>query len=219
MVLILFSLMVVWTGCHQNKKTPLITDAAHQTPLQRLLDGNDRFSHLHPIHPDEDLQHLQDAAREQHPFAVVVCCSDSRISPELIFDQGVGDLFVIRTAGNIIGGLEMGSIEYAVEHLGTKLIVIMGHENCGAVKAFIEEGEAPGHIKDIVDSLKQEAEIRAIPVTDRNRLADCINANVLHGIRQLHTQSTIIKENLNKELRIAGANYDLDDFKVAIIKQ
>jgi len=116
--------------------------------------------------------------------------------------------------------VEIGSIEYAVEHLGVKLIVVMGHENCGAVKAFIEGGEAPSHIKDIIDSLKKEAEIKAIPITDSNRLDDCVKANVLHGIKQLQTQSTIIQDKLGKgELQIVGARYDLDDFKITIIKQ
>lgn len=219
-VVISFSLLVVWMGCHQNPSKKVLTNAPTETTLQRLLKGNERFSFLKPIHPDEDMKRLQDAAKEQHPFAVVVCCSDSRVSPELVFDQGVGDLFVIRTAGNIIGGVEIGSIEYAVEHLGVKLIVVMGHENCGAVKAFIEGGEAPSHIKDIIDSLKQEAEIKAIPITDSNRLDDCVKANVLHGIKQLQTQSTIIQEKIeNKELQVVGARYDLDDLKVTIIKQ
>ena len=218
--LIFLAVQLVWMGCREIERTPKTNGAALQTPFEKLFEGNNRFSHLHPIHPDEDLQHLRDAAKEQHPFAVVVCCSDSRVSPELIFDQGVGDIFVIRTAGNIIGGVEIGSVEYAVEHLGVKLIVIMGHENCGAVKAFAESGEAPGHIKDIVDSLKQEAEIKAISINDINRLDNCVKANVLHVINQLQTQSTIINKKLEKkELQILGARYDLDDLKVTIVKQ
>lgn len=206
-----------WMGCHTKK--PLTTEAAYSASLQILIEGNNRFSHQQPVHPDEDLTRKIEVSKEQHPFAVIVCCSDSRVPPELIFDQGVGDLFVIRTAGNIIGGVEMGSIEYAVEHLGVKLVVIMGHENCGAVKAFIEGGEAHGHIKDIINSIKQEAEIKEIPVTDVNRLDNCVRANVLHGIKQLQTQSEIINEKLKSgELQIVGARYDLDDFKVAIIK-
>jgi len=208
-----------WVGCYQ-KKTAATAFTASEAPLQRLLNGNERFAHFHPIHPDEDLQHLQDAAKGQHPFSVMVTCSDSRISPELIFDQGIGDLFVIRTAGNIMSGVEIGSVEYAVEHLGVKLIVIMGHKNCGAVKAFIEGGILPGHIKDIIDSLTLEAEIIALPINDINRLDDCIKANVLHGIRQLETQSTIIKEKIEKkELQIIGATYNLNDLKVTIIKE
>lgn len=213
-------LIVVWVGCGQHERTSGPADSVLRTPLEKLLEGNNHFAHLKPVHPDEDLRHLQDAAKEQHPFAVIVCCSDSRVSPELIFDQGIGDLFVIRTAGNIIGGIEIGSIEYAVEHLKVKLVVIMGHENCGAIKAFVEGNEAPGHIKDIVDSIKKEPEIEAIPMGDNNRLDDCVTANILHGVKQLQVQSAIIQDKLQRrELEILGARYDLDDFKVEFLNQ
>jgi len=216
----LVMVLIVWMGCRQQQRTPGPAGMALQTSFEKLINGNNRFSHLRPVHPDEDLQHLRDAAKGQHPFAVVVCCADSRVSPELIFDQGMGDLFVIRTAGHILGGLEIGSIEYAVEHLGVKLIVVMGHEDCGAVKAFIEKSETPGHIKDIVDSLKQEMEIMAIPATAINRLDDCVKANVAHGIKQLKTQSAVILEQLEKgELQVVGVRYDLDDFKISILDQ
>jgi carbonic anhydrase len=212
--------LFVFASCKQHHSDIKLPTTADTNFLQKLIDGNNRFASLKSVHPDADLQHMNDAAKAQHPFAVVVCCSDSRLSPELIFDQGIGDLFVIRTAGNIISNIEMGSIEYAVEHLEAKLIVVMGHENCGAVKAFVEGGEAPGHIKDIVDSLKEEAEIKNVPIADVNRLDDCVRANVMHGVQQLQTQSLIIKEKLEKQaLQIVGARYDLHDFKVAIIKQ
>lgn len=184
-------------------------------PLTRLLQGNERFSQLRSRHPDEDLEHRLKEAEQQHPFAVVVTCSDSRLSPELIFDQGIGDLFVIRTAGNIISGVEMGSIEYAVEHLGVQLVVVMGHENCGAVKAYVEGGDAPGHIRDIVDSLRQEAEVKAIPMSDAHRLEHTIDANIRHGLRQLHEQSPLLQERIqNGKLTVAGLRYNLHNFKV-----
>lgn len=215
-----FVLIVLFLGAvyfiAPAKKSALI----YNSPLQRLLAGNDRFSDLQPIHPDEDVQRLREAAVAQHPFAVVVCCSDSRVSPELIFDEGIGNLFVIRTAGNIIGGLEIGSIEYAVEHLNVKLIVVMGHEKCGAIKAFIEGGEISGHIKDIVDSIKEEIEIKAISLNGANRMNDCIKANVQHGINQLMVQSRIIREKVkNKQVDIVGLRYDLDDLSVKILNQ
>lgn len=204
--------------CCKNKHVR--AEAGLQTSLQKLTEGNNRFSHQQPVHPDEDINRMISISKEQHPFAAIVCCSDSRVPPELLFDQGFGDLFVIRTAGNIIGGVEIGSIEYAVEHLGVKLVVVMGHENCGAVKAFIAGGEAPGHIKDIIDSLKNEQEIRNIPVTDINRLDDCVIANVWHGVKELKTESAIIREKTEKkEMQIIAARYDLDDFKVTLLKQ
>lgn len=159
-------------------------------------------------------------SKAQHPFAVVISCSDSRVSPELIFDQGLGDLFVIRTAGNLIGGLELGSVEYAVEHLGVDLIIVLGHQQCGAVKAFVEGGEAHGHIKDIIDSLKKETEISNVPPGDKNRLDDCIRANILHGIHQLKEQSAIIKERLDsKQLQIKACYYDLEKGIVSIVNE
>ncbi len=212
--------LFVFSSCRQNQKTDLPKPETNHTPLEKLVAGNARFSHLKPEHPDEDEPRLKEASKEQKPFAVIVCCSDSRVSPELVFDQGVGDLFVIRTAGNMIGDLETGSIEYAVEHLGVKLVVVMGHENCGAVKAFIEGGEAPGHIKAIIDSLTKEAEIKAIPVTAVNRLDDCVKANVRHGLKQLQTQSAIIREKMEKgELQLVGARYDLHDYTVTFNKE
>jgi len=213
-------LLFVFSSCHREKKNDLSKSETNHTPLEKLVAGNARFSHLKPEHPDEDEPRLIEASKEQKPFAVIVSCSDSRVSPELVFDQGVGDLFVIRTAGNMIGDLELGSIEYAVEHLGVKLVVVMGHENCGAVKAFIEGGEAPGHIKAIIDSLTKEAEIKAIPVTDVNRLDDCVKANVQHGIKQLKTQSGIIREKMEKgELQLVSARYDLHDYTVTFNKE
>ncbi len=193
-------------------------ESVEKDPLQVLMEGNKRFAEMKPVHPDEDIYRLRSVTKEQHPFAVIVSCSDSRVSPELIFDQGIGDLFTIRTAGNIIGNVGLGSIEYAVEHLQVKLIIVLGHERCGAVDAFVQGGKTPGHIRDIIDSLKQEMEIKAIPYTDPERLDDCVRANVEHGIRQLTTQSAIIREKIHeKELRIVGGRYDLDNLKVELI--
>lgn len=126
-----FLLLLFASGCTQISNINLIAASKEENPYVRLLNGNERFSHLKSTHPHEDLRRLKELSEEQHPFALVVCCSDSRVSPKLIFDQGMGDLFVIRTAGNIIGSLEMGSIEYAVEHLSVKLVLLMGHEKCG----------------------------------------------------------------------------------------
>jgi carbonic anhydrase len=189
-----------------------------EDPLERLMEGNQRFYNFHPVHPDEDIRRLRKAPEGQHPFAVVICCSDSRLSPELIFDQGMGDLFVIRTAGNIIGGVELGSVEYAVEHLGAKLVVVMGHESCGAVKALVEGGEVHGHIQDIIDSLKQEAEIRELVSREGYQLEHCIRANVMHGVRQLNSQSVVVQEKVAQgQLKIIGARFDLNSLKVETI--
>lgn len=187
-------------------------------PLDRLMQGNERFASFHPVHPDEDIKRLKQSYEGQHPIAVVISCSDSRLSPELLFDQGVGNLFVIRTAGNIIGGVELGSVEYAVEHLGVKLVMVMGHESCGAVKALVEGGEAPGHIRDIVDSLKRETEIRDLEAHEGYQLDHCILANIKHGVNQLRIQSPLVREKEDKGLlKVVGARFDLHTLKVELL--
>lgn len=174
------------------------------------MEGNHRFSNGQPQHPDEGWQRRNEISGEQHPFAVVISCSDSRVPPELIFDQGLGDLFVIRTAGNLIGGLELGSVEYAVEHLQVKLVIVLGHEECGAVKAFVSGAHVDGHIRDIVDSIRNEEEIKAIPGNDANRLGHCIAANIRHTAQQLKNQSALVAAKVQSgELEIKSACYDL----------
>jgi len=204
----------LFPGCAQRNKSATVP----QAPLARLKDGNAHFATFNPAHPDEDSAWLRTMAKGQAPFAVVVSCSDSRVSPELVFDQGMGDLFVIRTAGNIISEVELGSIEYAVEHLGTKLIVVMGHENCGAIQAYAS-GETPtGHLRAIVDSLKNEQEIQSLSGGDNKTIDVLVRANILHGIHQLTSQSEIIREKVHQnELQIVGARYDLDNYKVEFI--
>lgn len=189
-----------------------------EDPLQRMMEGNQRFYNFHPVHPDEDISRLRNAQEGQHPIAVVICCSDSRLSPELIFDQGMGDLFVIRTAGNIIGGVELGSVEYAVEHLDVNLVMVMGHESCGAVKVLVEGGEVYGHIQDIIDSLKHEAEIRELVAHEGYQLDHCIRANIVHGVKQLTDQSELVREKVEiGQLKLVGTRFDLNSLKVEMI--
>ncbi|MEI6949268.1 carbonic anhydrase [Paraflavisolibacter sp. H34] len=214
--------LISW-ACLRDKATrealPPTAEVTQQTALEKLMAGNDRFTRMQVIHPDESLPRLKAVAQEQHPFAVVVCCSDSRVPPELVFDQGLGNLFVVRTAGNIIGGVETGSIEYAVEHLGARLVVVMGHENCGAVKAFVAGGTAPGHIRDIVDSLKKEQEIRQVGIRDEHRLESCVQANIVHGVHTLLAQSDIIREKVEQGgLQLVPARYDLDNGQVTLLQ-
>ncbi|WP_298737636.1 carbonic anhydrase [uncultured Chitinophaga sp.] len=158
-IVIIFTLLISFS-CHQ----PAAPDhrISSSNVLALLQEGNKRF-HSHQMqHPHTNKQWMSTVSREQHPEAIIVCCSDSRVCPELVFDQGLGDLFVIRSAGNIISPVELGSIEYGVEHLGVHLIIIMGHERCGAIEAFAN-GELPhGYIKTLIDTLKNESEIKQI---------------------------------------------------------
>jgi carbonic anhydrase len=189
-------------------------------PLARLLEGNRRFTVGHPIRPDQTLGRLRQLRKGQHPFAVVVSCSDSRVPPEIIFDQGLGDIFSVRTAGNVIGDYELGSIEYAVEHLGCRLIVVLGHEQCGAVSAFLqhESSSTPGHIQGILQYLASEPEERSLPDQLKHNLDAAIRANILHGVHVLGSSEPILHPLVEKkELTIVGALYRIDSGKVVVL--
>lgn len=181
-----------------------------------MIDGNKRYVRDMSTHKRQNSHRRMEVKGSQHPFAVVVTCSDSRVPPEIIFDQGIGDLFVIRLAGNIVDDAALGSIEYAVEHLGVKYVMVLGHENCGAVKATVDGGEAPGHIGCIVNAIK--------PAIDsvRGKTADLpevgMRANVTMAVQKLKESEPILKHLVEKgELMIVGARYDLDDGRVDII--
>jgi carbonic anhydrase len=192
------------------------------TPLNRLKEGNKRFMSGKPVHPDETLDRIRELNKGQHPFAIVVSCSDSRVPPELIFDQGLGSIFSVRTAGNVIGDYELGSIEYAVEHLECKLIVVLGHEDCGAIKAFVEtDGHYPhlDHIKDIVDYINNEAEEQALVTTHTVTLSKAIEANIEHGATLLKESEPMLKHLADKkEIEIVQALYHMESGEVTFKK-
>lgn len=191
---------------------------ANLSPLQKLEEGNKRFVSGKPMHPDETLERLRELKKGQHPFAIVVSCSDSRVPAELVFDQGFGDIFSIRTAGNIMGDYELGSIEYAVEHLDCKLIVVMGHKSCGAVKAFIDSKghyEHEDHIKKIVEYIQNEQEEKNLANEDKLSIDNAVNANIQHGVAFLKMAEPILKEfHDQKKVIIIGAVYDIETGKV-----
>src|SRR5205085_8999251 len=116
--------------------------------------GNERFSAAEISAGKAVAARRAETAKEQHPFAIVIACADSRTAPEIIFDENIGDLFVIRSAGNLVDDYALGSIEYAVDHFGTRLIVVLGHERCGAVSAALAGDSAPGHIDSLVRDIQ-----------------------------------------------------------------
>ena len=121
--------------------------------LADLVAGNQRFASDRLMHPHQAHMRVAEVAKAQHPTAAVLACSDSRVPPEIVFDRGVGDLFVVRVAGNTADDVALGSMEYAVEHLGVKVVMVMGHKRCGAVSAAVAGGAAPGHIGALVEAL------------------------------------------------------------------
>ena len=190
-------------------------------PLDKLKTGNEKFVNGHPVHPNESLNRIKELKEGQHPFVVLVSCSDSRIPPELIFDQGLGDVFSIRTAGNVIGDYELGSIEYAVEHLHCKLIVVLGHENCGAIQAYATSGDEKhdDHIQSLVNYIASEEEEKIIPDSLRSNIDILVKANISHGVNLLKSSTPVLKPLVdNNEIKIIGAYYDLDSGKVLFDK-
>src|SRR5207248_7711581 len=146
-------------------------------------------------------------AKGQHPFAVVLTCADSRVAPELVFDQGLGDLFVLRVAGNITDPFTLGSIEYAVEHVHTPLIVVLGHENCGAVAAALTKVEFPGNLGTLI---KEVHVGKDLPMERSAALPVAVKNNVLFHAAQLTKRSGLLKEEAaHKKVSIVGGVYRL----------
>lgn len=155
-----------------------------QQALAELQAGNQRFVAGAPRHPHQDAGHRAAVAAEQHPFAVIVGCSDSRLAAEIIFDRGLGDLFVVRTAGHTLGAEVLGSVEYAVAVLGTPLVVVLGHDSCGAVQAArtaVATGQTPaGHLGAVVDG-----------VVPSLRRAEAEGVSDIDGIVDVHIGQTV----------------------------
>lgn len=185
--------------------------------LQKLLEGNARFVKGESQHPDQTTERRAALAGGQNPFAIVLTCSDSRVSPELFFDQGLGDLFVIRNAGNLLDDHVVGSIEYAVEHLHVPLIVVVGHEKCGAVSAAVAGGTVPGHIHSITDDLAPVIEqTRSAP---GDKVENAVIANARRNAEILsHIQPFIAEAVKAHKLLIVSARYDLKTGAVEILK-
>ena len=211
-------LISVFFSCRQKQEKDQSNTSA---PLDKLKAGNERFVSGHPVHPDESLNRIKELKKGQTPFAVILSCSDSRIPPELVFDQGLGDVFSIRTAGNIIGDYELGSIEYAIEHLHCKLVVVLGHENCGAIQAYAtsENEKHNDHIQKLVDYIASEEEEEIIPDSLRSDIDILVKANIVHAVNLLKSSTPVLKPLVDKdEIKIIGAYYDLDSGKVLFDK-
>ncbi len=184
--------------------------------LQKLMDGNKRYSEAKQTHPNQTPARREEVAKGQHPFAVIIGCSDSRVPPEIIFDQGLGDLFIIRIAGNVIDNPGLGSIEYGVEHLNVPLVMVLGHEKCGAVDAAVKGGEAPGHIGSLVEAIKPAVEKAKTESGDM--LDNAVKENVKMVVAQLKASKPILAEMVKKgKIKIVGARYDLDTGAVELI--
>jgi carbonic anhydrase len=183
--------------------------------LQKLIEGNQRFIQHQAQYPHQSALRLQEVAQTQHPFATILSCADSRVPAEIVFDQGIGDIFDVRIAGNIATPEATGSIEYAVALLGTPLLMVLGHERCGAVTAAVQKQALLGEIGTFVKAIKPALEkVKSQP---GDAVENAVVANVHYQIEQLQ-RSPLLQERLQSgKLKIVGGRYDLDTGKVTII--
>jgi carbonic anhydrase len=185
-----------------------------ETALQKLMEGNDRYVLDHVEHPHEGAQRRVDLSGAQHPFAIVLGCADSRVVPELIFDQGVGDLFVLRVAGNVADDAVIASIEYAVEHLGTRLVVVLGHERCGAVMAAIDHAFSEGKLNSLISYIEPAVKAGQL-VNGDCVVSDTIKAHVNLMVKAIASTRPILSHEVaNRTLKVVPAYYRLTTGKV-----
>ena len=185
-----------------------------------LAAGNERFATGTPRHPHEDATYRESLVAGQHPIACVLSCADSRVTPELVFDQGLGDLFTVRSAGEVLDDAVVGSVEYAVEHVAVPLVVVLGHAGCGAVQATVDVvrgGPAPdGSIAALVRAI--EPAVRGVPAgaDDAAYLADCVAAQARRAAAALAGASPIVHEAVaaGRTAVVAGV-YDLESGRVS----
>ena len=184
--------------------------------LKELVNGNHRYVSGRITHHSRSHSRRQEVAIRQLPIAAVVGCSDSRVPLEVIFDQGFGDLFVIRCAGNVVGSLSLASIEFAVHYLRVSVVMVMGHSRCSAVQAAMHGVPAPGHIQELIKAIRP-----AVKVSKNATVAAWnhgVKSNVRHVVKDVVRQSAIIKGKIkSRELAIVGAYYDLDTGKVNLL--
>lgn len=204
-------------------RAALASDAASHVSsgeaVRRLTDGNTRFVLGASTHPDNNAARREEtAAGGQHPFVTILSCSDSRVPLELVFDQGIGDIFVIRVAGNVCGPSEMGSIEYGVDHVGTPLLVVLGHTQCGAVTAATMGADVHGNIKPLVSRIAPavtDAQSAHPDVHGKDLLPAATEANVWRSIEELLSHSSITRHRVQQgNLKVVGAIYDVKSGRV-----
>jgi carbonic anhydrase len=203
-----------------HSSTQAADTPASPTPIKALsllMDGNHHFVKGEMKHLSYVAEAKDKLLEKQAPFAVIVGCSDSRVPPEVIFDRGLGELFVVRVAGNVLGPIEVGSVEFAVEVLKTPLVMVLGHQNCGAVQASLQGSEnVPDFLEAIYPLIKGALkDCRAIGT--KNALVSAINCNVKKGVETLKNSSLISPLIKQKKVNVVGAYFDFDSGKVQLI--
>ena len=211
-LIVLALVTMAFTMC---KNQPTSVPTTPQEALAELLAGNDRYVNEKSVHPHGGMDRVAETAPHQAPFAAVVGCSDSRVPVELLFDQGIGDIFVIRTAGNNVNSsMVMGSIDYAIEHLGVKLLLVLGHGACGGVTGAISEGEEEhGNIGSLLSTIRED-------VSQYVGKTDSLDAAIHHHahvqVERIVAYPHVAEKIEKGELLVKQAYYDVNTGKVTI---
>src|SRR5207248_2381999 len=222
LISLLLSITLLGANQFAGAADPAHSDQPSVAPaeaISKLKEGNGHYTSGNLQHPGQTTERRTELAKTQHPFAIVLSCSDSRVPPEIVFDQGLGDLFIVRVAGNIVDDHALGSIEYGVDHLGSRLILVLGHESCGAVKAAREtiaaKGKAPGHIESLVTAIKP-----AVEATAKDDLETTVKANVKNVVQALRSSTPILKAKVDSgEIQVIGGYYSLDTGAVTFLDE
>ncbi len=200
----------------------VVTASDHPAPsidgaqaLRQLLDGNQRYVDGKAACRNQNQDRRTELANGQHPFAAILGCSDSRVPPEIVFDQGLGDLFAVRLAGNVADPVAIESIDYAVKHLGTRLVLVLGHDRCGAVTAAVIGHEEPGDVGPMLAELRPA--VTATKGMPGDPVANAIRANVELTVSKLKESEPLRAMVQSGELKIAGGIYRLDTGKVELL--
>lgn len=198
----------------RSQKPVLNENLSADQALQKLIAGNQRFIHERSNNPNQTLSRLDEVVREQKPFATILGCSDSRVPIEVIFDQGLGDLFVIRVAGNVVTPTELASIEYGASVLKTKILFVLGHKNCGAVSATLKGSNLLGQMNTLIDSI-QPAVTRS-EKQPGDRLENAVRENVFLQMDRLKESTVICSLLQQRQIKLVGGYFDLETGKVSI---
>jgi carbonic anhydrase len=207
---------VVLSNVLPSAETPVSSPA---DALNRLMAGNQRYVQGSPIYPNQSAERQAEVAQGQHPWAAILGCMDSRVPPELVFDQGLGDMFVARTAGQVIDNVVVGSLEYAVEE-GVKILMVLGHQSCGAVKATISTIQNGGHPEGQIASLVQAITPAVLQAESEpgDLLDNSIKANVSLEVNYLKSSSEIISSAVSQgAMELVGALYNLNTGAVSLL--
>lgn len=188
-----------------------------QDGIQRLIEGNERYVQDRLLHPDRTTERREATTSLQEPFAAILGCADSRVPPEIVFDQGVGDLFVVRVAGNVVGPVECDSLDYAVKYLHASVIVVLGHAKCGAMKAVLEGNTQD--IEAIADLIEPMVQTCKGQCKGCNDLLDvCVKENAKHVAALIRAKPMMKKYIDEKKLEVVAGYYDLATGKVEILR-